>query len=136
MTPAFLKVAGSLLVSALFLTACSKKEEAAEVADPNEAAAEATAAATAASSAPTQTAATPEAETLPGQNAVRSALKSKNYTGAVAQLLAMKSGLPAEMWSAYTDFYGEVRNTLAEASQTDPNAAQALITLRAATAGR
>jgi hypothetical protein len=132
----FLKTATCLFAVAV-LAGCSKKEKGTEAAAPNEAPAEASAPAAPTARAAAQPASsTPEVEALPGQNAVRSALKAKNYSGAVTQLLAIKNGLPAEMWTTYTDFYSEVRNTLIEEGQKDPNAAQALMMLRAGTAGR
>jgi hypothetical protein len=136
MTREILKWATCVIAAASVLTGCSKKEEAAETAAPSETPAESTAPAAPTANAAAQAAATPEAEVLPGQAAVRSAMKAKNYNAAVTQLLAMKNGLPAEMWTTYTDFYGEVRNTLIEEAQKDPNAAQALMMLRAGTAGR
>ena len=126
-----------LVALAGILAGCSKKE--AETTSAPESAPEASAPASTpapAAAAPTPTAPTQEAEVIPGQNAVRNALKAKNYSGAVTQLLAMRQGLPAEMFETYAGFYGEVRNTLIEAAQTDPNAAQALALLRASTAGR
>jgi hypothetical protein len=126
-----------LVAIAGLLVGCSKKE--AETTPRSESAPDASAAATApaaAAPAPTAAAPTQEAEVIPGQNAVRSALKAKNYSGAVTQLLGMRQGLPAEMFETYAGFYGEVRNTLIEAAQTDPNAAQALALLRASTSGR
>jgi hypothetical protein len=137
MTRRFLKSATCVFTVAAVLSACSKKEKGTEPAAATEAPPETSAPAAPAASAVAQPASsTPEVEALPGQNAVRSALKAKNYSGAVTQLLAMKNGLPAEMWTTYTDFYSEVRNTLMEDAQKDPNAAQALMMLRAGTAGR
>jgi hypothetical protein len=132
----FLRTGSCLLAGAALLSGCSKKAKVSET-SPSEAPAEASAPAAPTASAPvTPAAPAADVEALPGQNAVRSALKSKNYAGAVTQLLAMKTGLPAEMWSTYSEFYAEVRNTLAEQSQKDPGAAQALMMLRAGTAGR
>src|SRR5688572_19485209 len=98
MTRRYFKVGFCLLAMATVLNACSKKEESAGAAAAS-APADASAPATPAPSASAPPAASgTDAEVLPGQNAVRSALKAKNYSGAATQLLAMKNGLPAEMW--------------------------------------
>ena len=134
----FRTVVACLVAATVILPGCSKKVEA-EGTGSTESAPEASEPAiTEAPAAPaaTPTAPTVEAEEIPGQNSVRSALNAKNYSGAVTQLLAMRQGLPAEMFETYANFYGEVRNTLIEKAQTDPNAAQALALLRASTAGR
>lgn len=129
------KIKTFVLVTAasFILLGCSKKDEEI-VADP---AAEVPAEATDAAAAPAPAdPSAPNMESIPGENAVRSALANKQYEAAVAQLSAMKNGLPAEIWPAYSTFYGEVRDSLIEAAQTDPNAARALATLRAMTHGR
>ena len=122
-------VAVCLGLASLILGGCSKKEEnAAGGAAVTEAPPAAPAAAPAADA--------PGVERIPGENAVNSALKAKDYNTAVSRVLAMKNGLPSEMWSVYAELYTEVRNTLAAEAPTNPQAAQALVVLRASTAGR
>lgn len=132
MTKIGFKKVGFILAVSL-LGACGKKDQEAPAA-----VAEALAAEAAAEAAPAEPAAPAPLgiETMPGENGVRSALASKNYEGAVAQLVAMKNGIPAEMWSTYVSFFGEVRNDLADAAEKDPKAAQALMVMRGMTAGR
>ena len=130
MTMIRLKGIACLVVAASLLSACSKNEEAPVAGDGSETSGEA--AAPVAAAAPEA----PGIETMPGENAVRGALAAKNYESAVSQLVAMKRGLPNEMWPNYQAFYGEVRNALADAAETDPKAAQSLAIMRSMTAGR
>jgi hypothetical protein len=117
-------------IAGLIFAGCSKQEDT-EVSAPAEAAAAPQNAAPAPAAA-----AEPGIERIPGENAVKAALAAKEYNTAVSKLLAMKNGLPNEMWEIYAELYGEVRNTLAEDAQNNPQAAEALVMLRAATAGR
>ncbi len=72
------------------------------------------------------------AETIPGENEVRQALASKDYTGAVQKYAALKALVASpEQNQAYASLFGQLRSDLQDASQTDPKAAEALMTLRA-----
>lgn len=127
-----LKIAACLALTSVILAGCSKKEEtAAGGATVTDASVDPKAAPAAAPASET-----PGVERIPGENAVQSALKAKDYNTAVSRVLAMKNGLPSEMWSVYAELYTEVRNTLAAEAPTNPQAAQALVVLRASTAGR
>ena len=79
----------------------------------------------------------PGKEVLPGASSVRAAIEKKDYDTAVGGLLALRGaarqGPQAE---EYTTLYDEVKLALLDASQSDPKAASALMTLRAAAAGR
>lgn len=72
------------------------------------------------------------AETIPGENEVRQAMASKDYNGAVQKYAALKALVASpEQNQAYASLFGQLRSDLQDASQTDPKAAEALMTLRA-----
>ena len=73
---------------------------------------------------------------LEGEREVRQALARKDYTTAVTRLVAMRPQIPAELTEKYIAFQYEVRNTLQDASATDPKAAEAVILLGALQRGR
>src|SRR5687768_1090290 len=124
------------VVALAVLTACGKKEGAAPEASSEGAGAGSTEAAPAAAP-PAATAANPGAESLPGENAVRAAMASKDYETAVSRLIALKPLATAgEKQTEYTALYGEVIDTLRAESATDQKAAAALINLNAITRGR
>jgi len=127
--------AAALLV--ITITGCGKKsEDAAAEGAPAE---DPAAAAAPAGNAPaaSEAAAAPGKEVLPGASSVRASMQKKDYEAAVGGLLALKGtatqGAPAQ---EYTALYDEVKFALIDASTTDQKAAAALMTLRAATAGR
>ena len=114
----------------IFSAGCSKKEAAAP-----EATAEAPAATPDAAAAPAaEPAAAPAG--LPGASGVNQALASKDWQGAVAQLAGMRSSVKRDQWEDYVSLQYQVRNALGEASETDPKAAEALLTLNAMNRGR
>jgi len=123
------------ILLAVLVSSCGKKAESSSGDVP--AAETSTAAATEnAPKAPAAPAA-PGKEVLPGSSSVRAAIAKKDYDTAVGALLALKGaatqGAPAQEYSA---LYDEVKFALLDASQSDPKAAAALTTLRAAMAGR
>ena len=117
----------------IFTSGCSKKEEAAAPeATTAEAPAETPDAAVAASPAPPA----PAPGGLPGASGVNQALASKDWQGAVGQLAAMRSSVSRDRWEEYVSLQYQVRNALGEASESDPKAAEALLTLNAMNRGR
>ena len=117
------------------MAGCGKKE----AEDP--AAAAATTEETAASATPTASAPAAPAptgqEVLPGASSVRAAVARKDYDAAVGGLLALKGAAQRSLQSEeYATLYDEVKFALLDASATDQKAATALMTLRAASAGR
>jgi hypothetical protein len=116
---------------------CGKKEEAPATATQAEVDAANTAAETpAATPAPAAAAPASGPENIPGENRVRSALAAKDYQGAVSQLIALQGSVPREKWEHYVSLQYEVRNALGDASDSDPKAAEALMTLNAINRGR
>jgi hypothetical protein len=112
---------------------CAKKGPAAE----STPAAEAPAATDATAAGPAKPAeAEPPIPALAGASGVHQALASKDYEGAVAQVAAMRGSVKREQWEQYVALQYEVRNALTEASEKDPKAAQALLTLNAVNRGR
>ena len=76
-------------------------------------------------------------EVLPGSSSVRAAIARKDYDAAVGGLLALKGAAQRSPQSEeYATLYDEVKFALLDASATDQKAATALMTLRAASAGR
>ena len=76
-------------------------------------------------------------EKLPGASGIRDALKQKDYSKAVAGLLALQGTVAGdEQWTEYRQLNSEVGQALAAAAPTDSNAAQALAAYRAAVYGR
>ena len=115
----------------LMVAGCGKKEQAAETLAAEESG---TAAAPAAKAG---AAPAPGKEVLPGASSVRSAIEKKDYETAVGGLLALRGAArQSPQTEEYTTLYDEVKLALIDASQTDPKAASALMTLRAAAAGR
>lgn len=122
-----------LLVMAM--AGCGKKAEetTVEEAAPVEETATAEAAPADAPTAPSA----PVNEVLPGASSVRAAIERKDYETAVGALLALRGAATQPPQSGeYIALYDEVKFALIDASQTDRNAAAALMSLRAATAGR
>jgi hypothetical protein len=118
----------------IFTAGCSKKEgAAAPEATTTEAPAEPPDAA-AAAAAPEPAAPAPGG--LPGASGVNQALASKDWQGAVGQLAAMRSSVSRDRWEEYVSLQYQVRNALGEASESDPKAAEALLTLNAMNRGR
>lgn len=79
----------------------------------------------------------PGKEVLPGASSVRAAIQKKDYETAVGGLLALRgAATQSPQAEEYTALYDEVKFALIDASQSEPKAASALATLRAATAGR
>ena len=123
-----------LVVATLVFAACSKKtEDAAGASDTTEAATDSSASA---STAATPAAAPAGAERLPGENTVRESLAKKDYDTAVGGLLALRGAATGDRYTAYMELYGEVLGALRENSATDRKAAEALVTLQAASRGR
>jgi hypothetical protein len=130
--------AAALAAAFLFLVpGCSKKES-------PEASGESAATTEGAASGPAEGAAQPGAKpepipkgALPGASDVRSALASKDYSGAVERLIALR-GLAAGD-NAYTEYKAlvyEIGRGLEEAAQTDPKAREALAQYSAHMVGR
>jgi hypothetical protein len=130
-------IRNGLLVLGLTLglaAACKKSEKAQAVAAPEAAPAEQAAATPSRAQVPVS--AKPK-DLLPGASDVRASLNKKDYTGAVGGLMALKGfAFTQEQAVEYGNLYGEVKSTLMEASQKDPKAAEALMTLRTANMGR
>jgi hypothetical protein len=79
----------------------------------------------------------PGKEVLPGSASVRAALQKKDYDTAVGGLLALRGAATrSPQTEEYSALYDEVKFTLMDAAQGDSKAAAALMTLRAAGAGR
>ena len=115
----------------LLVAGCGKKEQAADTLAAEEAG---TAAAPGAKPA---AAPAPGKEVLPGASSVRASIEKKDYETAVGGLLALRGAArQSPQTEEYTTLYDEVKFALIDASQTDPKAASALMTLRAAAAGR
>ena len=132
-----LRTLACLTVLGLALVGCSKSEPEVSTTDTTTAPPP-MAADTQPAAAATPNPATPELElgpeTVPGENAIRRALASGQYQDAVNLLVAMKP--TPDKLEAYRALHTEVKFTIMDASQADPKAAQALMMLRAATAGR
>ena len=74
---------------------------------------------------------------LPGTDEVRVALEKKDYDGAIGALLRVRQTVTSkEQELQYMTLAQEVKNKLLEGYGSDPKAAEALMALRAATAGR
>ena len=74
---------------------------------------------------------------LPGTDEVRAALEKKDYDSAIAALLRVRQTVTSrEKEVQYMTLAQEVKNKLLEGYGSDPKAAEALMTLRAVTAGR
>src|SRR5688572_29903983 len=116
----------------LMVAGCGKKAEQ-TAADSAAAEDPATAAAPSAKAA----APAPGKEVLPGTSSVRAAMEKKDYDAAVGGLLALRGAATrSPQAEEYSTLYDEVKFALIDASQTDPKAASALMTLRGAAAGR
>jgi len=128
-----LKILAITVVSASLLAGCSKKSEAeapaADASAPAADSAEVAAPASAASTGP---------ESLPGSGAVQAAMEKKDYSSAVTMLLGMGGGFKRgeDKWVEYMNFFGEIKYTLTDLAESDPKAAEALMTLRAFQSGR
>jgi hypothetical protein len=117
-------------------TGCSKKEDSETQAGGDAAAPAATEETAAAPAAAPAAEPALGAEKIPGENQVRRALAAKDYEGAVAQVTALRGQVRQDQWEHYVALQYEVRNTLGDASEADPKAAQALMTLNAMNRGR
>jgi len=94
-------------------------------------------AATTPAESPIRTGATATKDSIPGEVEVRASLKSKDYSGAVNQLMALQGALATtEQKAEWGVLFQEVREALQDASPTDPKAAEAMNTLRALRQGR
>lgn len=126
----------ALALGSLWVSGCSKQESppaAPEVA--NTAPVQPTQPIPAPQNAPTVKTLPPDQpESVPGERRVRDALARQDYNGAVAALFSIKP-TPQE-WEEYRHLYAEVKDTVMEASAYDRNAAQALMAIRMASAGR
>jgi hypothetical protein len=127
---------GALCALVGYSAGCSKKETAVEAEPSAEVPAEEAAAADPAKAAEAAPPPAPVAGDLPGATDVRQALARKDYQGAVARVVALKPMVQREQWEKYVELQYEVRNALGEASETDRNAAEALLTLNALNRGR
>jgi len=117
------KVLLSAVLSLGLFTACKKGED--------------TAATDAATPAASKPASKKERELIPGENEVKAALASKDYTGAVQQFVAMKAVVASpEQNEEYSNLYGQMRSELEDAARKDPKAAEALMSFRAIRNGR
>jgi len=77
------------------------------------------------------------AELIPGQNGIQEALATKDYAGAVQRYVSLKAAVATpEQTAEYVKLFGELRDDLQNAAQTEPPAAEALNTLRAIRNGR
>lgn len=132
-------IRNGLLVLGLILglaAACKKSEKTQAVAAPEAAPAEPSPGTPAPAPAQAPVSGKPS-DILPGASDVRASLNKKDYTGAVGGLMALKGfAFTQEQAVEYGNLYGEVKSTLMEASQKDPKAAEALMTLRTANMGR
>jgi pyruvate/2-oxoglutarate dehydrogenase complex dihydrolipoamide acyltransferase (E2) component len=132
----YLKFCATLL-AALSLSLCGgcKKKPKPEAETP---AAESAPAAPAPAGAPEAAPAAREREKLPGESAVRAALKKKDYAAAVSGLAALRgvARLPGGAWEEYRQLNADVGAALAKAAATDPNAAQATMTFQLLQSGR
>jgi hypothetical protein len=64
-------------------------------------------------------------------------MTEKNYSTAVDRLFGMQPLLATEeQRDRWAELYGELRETLSDASSKDPKAAEALVTLRTVRNGR
>jgi hypothetical protein len=114
------------------VSGCKKKQKVEEAAPAPE-----QAAAAPAPTAPQPQAAPRTVEKLPGESAVRAALKRKDYNGAVSGLAVLSGpALKLGAWEEYRQLSADVANGLAVAARTDPNAAQALATYQMMNKGR
>lgn len=89
-------------------------------------------------SAPSKADAAPaDAPALSGSDAVRAALEKKDWDGAMSGLLQVGQSVTSqEQQNNFLVLKQEVKNTLMDASATDPKAAQALTVLRQMTVTR
>jgi hypothetical protein len=131
----FARLAAAFLL-VLSITGCAKKSEETAAGDATPAEGSTATPAPSGTEQPAAAAA-PGQEVLPGASSVRAAMQKKDYETAVGGLLALKgAAAPGPQAQEYGVLYDEVKFALMDASQSDPKAAAALMSLRAGTAGR